>query len=176
MLNPPLTISGDPCRVEGEFFVMKRKGVEFEFKVDKGNKYSGKGFAVLTTCRLVVIQKDLTNPFKAFDIPLAFLRKEEFKQPIFGSNYISGVVSPLFNILPGDISFKIWFTEGGTGTFAPSFLNMVNSLRRNQNKGLDTKTMNIIATGQFSKIAYVDPNDPSVIFLEQPSVKLRLLF
>ena len=33
-LNPPLTMTGDPCRVDGEFFVMKRKGVEFEFKVE----------------------------------------------------------------------------------------------------------------------------------------------
>lgn len=42
-LNPPLTMNGDPCRVEGEFFVMKRKGVEFEFKVENGNKYTGEG-------------------------------------------------------------------------------------------------------------------------------------
>ncbi len=43
-LNPPLTSNGEPCRVEGEYFVMKRTGVEFEFKVDKGNKYTGKGY------------------------------------------------------------------------------------------------------------------------------------
>ena len=43
-LNPPLNSLGDPCRVEGEFFVMKRKGVEFEMKFDSGNKYSGKGY------------------------------------------------------------------------------------------------------------------------------------
>ena len=43
-LNPPLTFQGDPCRVEGEYFVMKRKGVDFEFKVEGGNKYTGKGY------------------------------------------------------------------------------------------------------------------------------------
>lgn len=42
-LNPPLTDFGEPCRVEGEFFIMKRKGIEFEVKVQKGNKYTGKG-------------------------------------------------------------------------------------------------------------------------------------
>lgn len=42
-LNPPLTETGDPCRVEGEFFLMKRKGIEFEIKVTNGNKYTGKG-------------------------------------------------------------------------------------------------------------------------------------
>ena len=45
-LNPPLTFNGDPCRVEGEFFVMKRNGVEFEFKVENGNTYSGKGTVI----------------------------------------------------------------------------------------------------------------------------------
>jgi len=46
-LNPPLTEFGEPCRVEGEFFIMKRKGIEFEIKVEKGNKYSGKGIVIL---------------------------------------------------------------------------------------------------------------------------------
>ena len=43
-LNPPMTFSGDPCRVEGEYFVMKRAGIEFEFNVQGGNKYTGKGY------------------------------------------------------------------------------------------------------------------------------------
>jgi hypothetical protein len=43
-LNPPMTITGDPCRVDGEYFVMKRSGIEFEFKVEGGNKYTGKGY------------------------------------------------------------------------------------------------------------------------------------
>ena len=47
---------------------------------------------------------------------------------------------------------------------------MVLTLRKNNNKGLDQKMMNSIASGQFAKVAYVDPNDPSVIFLEQPEV------
>lgn len=46
-LNPPLTFNGDPCRVEGEFFVMKRKGVEFEFKVENGSKYTGEGLVYI---------------------------------------------------------------------------------------------------------------------------------
>jgi len=42
-LNPPLSENGNPYRVEGEFFIMKRKGIEFEIKVKNGNKYKGKG-------------------------------------------------------------------------------------------------------------------------------------
>jgi hypothetical protein len=42
-LNPPLDPQGNPCRVNGEYFILKRTGVEFEFKVSGGNKYTGKG-------------------------------------------------------------------------------------------------------------------------------------
>lgn len=43
-LNPPQTNLGEPCRVEGEFFLLKRDGIEFEMKVEKGNKYTSKGY------------------------------------------------------------------------------------------------------------------------------------
>ena len=42
-LNPPLDANGNPCRVNGEYFILNRTGVEFEFKVSGGNKYTGKG-------------------------------------------------------------------------------------------------------------------------------------
>ena len=45
-LNPPLDSYGSPCRVTGEYFIMKRGGVEFEFKVTGGNKYTGKGHVI----------------------------------------------------------------------------------------------------------------------------------
>lgn len=46
-LNPPQTFNGEPCRVDGEYFIMKREGVSFEMKVKNGNKYTGKGFVSL---------------------------------------------------------------------------------------------------------------------------------
>lgn len=47
-LNPPLNPqTNEPYRVENEYFVLKRKGVEFEMVVDKGNKYTGKGTVML---------------------------------------------------------------------------------------------------------------------------------
>jgi hypothetical protein len=42
-LNPPLIEDGHPFRIDGEFFLMERKGIEFEVKVKNGNKYKGKG-------------------------------------------------------------------------------------------------------------------------------------
>lgn len=34
---------GDPCRVPGEIFMLKRKAIEFEVKVQDYAKYKGKG-------------------------------------------------------------------------------------------------------------------------------------
>lgn len=177
-LNPPMTNIGEPCRVEGEFFIMKREGIEFEMKVTGGNKYTAKGYVirfkiiqvVLTTSRIVCINKETNALFKCFDLPIALIYKENFEQPIFGSNYIGGECKPLLNLLPGNIKFKIWFTQGGCGTFVPAFYNVVTSVRKNGNKGPDNKLISMVSTGVFAKNAYLDPNDPSVIYYEQPEV------
>jgi hypothetical protein len=120
---------------------------------------------------MVCINKKTNSLFKAFDIPLAYIFNEKFEQPIFGSNYIKGTVKPLFNLLPGNTHFKIWFTEGGFGTFVPGVFNLINSIKKNNYRGIDNKLLTSISSGTFSKTAYVDPNDPSVIYLEQPEIQ-----
>ena len=42
-LNPPLNEIGEPFRIEGEHFIMQRKGIEFEIKVDGLGKFKGNG-------------------------------------------------------------------------------------------------------------------------------------
>ena len=121
---------------------------------------------ILTTARIVCLNKKNTA-FKAFDLPLALTYNESFEQPIFGANYIKGTCKPLLN-LPGDVNFKIWFMEGGCGTFAPAYLKMVHSMR--VNRRIDQNTQRNIANGTYNKTAYVDPNDPSIIYLQQPQV------
>ena len=123
---------------------------------------------ILTTARIVCLNNK-NSAFKAFDLPLALTYNESFEQPIFGANYIKGTCKPLLN-LPGDVNFKIWFMEGGCGTFAPAYLKMVYTMRKNRNRGIDQNMQRNIANGSYSKTAYVDPNDPSIIYLEQPQV------
>ena len=76
-LNPPLAPNGDPYRIEGEFFVMKRKGIEFEFKVEHGNKYTGKGNMILTTSRIICVNNKRSSGFQSFDLPLALITNED---------------------------------------------------------------------------------------------------
>ena len=101
-LNPPISQNGVPFRVEGEFFVLERKNIECEFKIDNLGTKTGKGKVrahknikiisnkiietqqqqqnlitlqlFLTTARMVFVHdKFSTHEFKAFDIPIAFL-------------------------------------------------------------------------------------------------------
>ena len=125
---------------------------------------------ILTTSRIVCVNKDKSSKFRAFDLPIALTSKEDLKQPIFGANYICGDCQPLVQgSLPGTVHFKLWFMEGGCGTFVPSYLKMVASTRKN--KKVDSRIVNALQNGTYSSMAYVDPNDPSVIYLEQPAVQ-----
>ena len=123
---------------------------------------------ILTTARIVCLNNK-NSAFKAFDLPLALTFNEGFEQPIFGANYIKGTCKPLIN-LPGNVNFKIWFMSGGCGTFAPAYLKMVYSMRMNRNRGIDQQMQRNIESGNFGKTAYIDPDDPSVIYLQQPQV------
>ena len=107
-------------RVTGETFILDRKGMEFEVKIDGIGKMKGKGNMVLTSQRIVLLNCNgkSGDSFKAFDIPLALMYNESFEQPIFGANYIKGKCRPLVpNSLPSDPQFKCWFMEGGCQRF-----------------------------------------------------------
>lgn len=127
----------------------------------------------MTTARIVCINTKSNSNFKAFDIPLALVTENDFKQPIFGSNYLRGMCKPLFNLLPGNIKYKIWFT-GGIGTFVPTYMSFLESIKRNGFKGPEAKLFNSVVSGDFAKKAFIDPNDPSVIYLEQPNVSYTI--
>ena len=69
---------------------------------------------------------------KAFDLPYGNTFKEKFQQPIFGSNYWEGKCKPLYNSLPGDAHFYIWFTEGGCQTFLRMVRYNMEVIRKNK--------------------------------------------
>lgn len=120
-LNPPQAPNGDPLRIDGEHFILHRKGIEFRCEIPGMGKLNGKGKLILTTLRLVLVndkkEGGSSTDLKAFDLPFANTFGEKFEQPIFGSNYWTGKSKPLHNSLPGDVKFKIWFTEGGCQAF-----------------------------------------------------------
>ncbi|CAK69442.1 unnamed protein product (macronuclear) [Paramecium tetraurelia] len=169
-LNPPITQTGVPLRVDQEFFILYRNEMEGEFKIENMGKFSAKGKVYVTTCRLVFVSdKFQKESFKSFDIPLAYLSAEKFQQPIFGSNYLEGNVDPLYNLLPGKTHFKLWFKAGGCDKFLRILVNVLTQIRKQRGSGQrvpDARMMENFAISQSQ--AFIDPNDPSVIYVQQP--------
>ena len=79
MLNPPQASDGEPLRVDGEHFVLKRKGIEFHVNVKGIGKLKGKGRVILTTCRLILINDKDDKDLKCIDLPYANTYEEKFQ-------------------------------------------------------------------------------------------------
>jgi len=170
-LNPPINSEGQPMRVEGEYFAILRKNMEIEVKIEGLSKLTAKGKLFVTTARLVFVnEKHEGSSFKSFDMPLMNLYDEKFEQPIFGANYLSLKVKPLFNLIPADAKVKIWFMSGGCQKFLDIFLQILPQIRKRRAQGADPGWIKDLTTGKLnSQFAYVDPSDPTYVFVTQPA-------
>ena len=70
---------------------------------------------------------------------------------------------PLLNNLPGRISWKIYFMEGGNTGFNRTYREILKQIRSNRNQAELIATFNNEAFRQV--FALVDPSDPSVIYV-----------
>ncbi|KAK7262733.1 hypothetical protein RJT34_30313 [Clitoria ternatea] len=190
-LNPQLFPNGMPVPFVNEIFVLARDGVEFDVdKIpasgDHGGHLKTKGTIYLSNIRMVFVAKSPVGSFIAFDMPLLYIHNEKFNQPIFHCNNLAGQVEP---VIPDDQhralysthSFKILFKEGGCGTFIPLFFNLIASVRQyNRHANLPTQShVDPLQAAQtpvdeMMRHAYVDPNDPTRIFLQQPNADSQL--
>ncbi|CAM8953601.1 hypothetical protein QQ045_018042 [Rhodiola kirilowii] len=187
-VNPQLLPHGMPVAFYNEIFVLARDGVEFEVdKIPGCDRVKAKGTIYLSNIRMVFVASKPVGNFYAFDMPLLYVHNEKFNQPIFHCNNISGFVEPVVpdnehSALYSTHSFKILFKEGGTGTFVPLFLNLLNQLRQyNQHyrAGAEAPRVDPLeATAppveEMMRHAYVDPNDPTKIYLQQPPQEPQL--
>lgn len=136
---------------------------------------SAKGKIFLTSARLVFVAKGFNMAgeyFKSFDIPLALMRHLDFKQPIFGSNYLELTVMPLYGLIPAPAGVKIWFTKGGCDKFLRIFdaaKSQVASQLKAGRMAHDNDFNQKIRNGFFANnSAYQDPNDPTFVYVQQP--------
>ncbi|PWA56922.1 PH domain-like protein [Artemisia annua] len=167
-------------------FVLIRDGVEFEVNNiygAHGGIVKAKGRIFLSNVRIVFVADKPTQTFTAFDMPLLYVHDEKFHQPVFHCNNISGVVEP---VVPNDQnramypahSFKILFKNGGCGTFVPLFLNLIKSVRQYNQQFVASNTTRVdplraaqTPIGDMVNCAYVDPSDPTKIYLQQPPLE-----
>ncbi|KAL3818760.1 hypothetical protein ACJIZ3_004665 [Penstemon smallii] len=190
-LNPQLFPNGMPVPFVHELFVLARDGVEFE--IDKipgtqGGNVKAKGTVYLSNIRMVFVASKPVGNFIGFDMPLLYVHGEKFNQPIFFCNNIAGLVDPVVpdnenRALYSTHSFKILFKEGGCGTFIPLFFNLIASVRQhNQHTNAEAQAQSRLdplqaaqtPVDEMMRHAYVDPNDPTRIFLQQPNSEAQL--
>ena len=103
MQNQAQDNNGDPCRIEDEFFILQRKGVEFTVNVKQDgnlskNYYSKKARLILTTCRLVLINESKESQLEPIILPFALTREEKFEKPYIGKNHWEGRIVPQSNV------------------------------------------------------------------------------
>lgn len=118
---------------------------------------------------------------------------QEFKQPIFGANYLQGFVSCLRGMgLQGASKFKLTFRNGGAGVFLHYFFALIEQYRIASDAARAAMLASMAPPGPGGaggggvhayavpppgaaivapRPAYVDPSDPSVVFLTQPAVE-----
>ncbi|KAL8215164.1 hypothetical protein R6Q57_004613 [Mikania cordata] len=183
-LNPHLYSNGMPVAFVNEMFVLIRDGIEFEITNihgANGGSVKAKGRIFLSNVRMVLVADKPTQIFTAFDMPLLYVHDEKFHQPVFHCNNISGSVEP---VVPYDQnramypthSFKILFKHGGCGTFVPLFFNLIKSVRQYNQQFDSGNTIYVdplraaqTPVDEMMNCAYVDPSDPTKIYLQQPA-------
>eukprot|EP00929_Paragymnodinium_shiwhaense_P030098 TRINITY_DN17113_c0_g1_i1.p1 TRINITY_DN17113_c0_g1~~TRINITY_DN17113_c0_g1_i1.p1 ORF type:complete len:218 (+),score=42.52 TRINITY_DN17113_c0_g1_i1:120-773(+) len=162
-----------PLPESGEAFILKRDGIDFEGKLPRGGKLTGRGVFFMSSKRIVFVatEKSGRKDFKSFAIPFVSLQKPKFEQPIFGANYLGGVAHPVEegSIVDGGADFALTFNNGGCGTFLSLFYKLLAEIEEQRDE--QESISNAAKDGRLNQVAFVDPSDPSVLYLSQPTAK-----
>jgi hypothetical protein len=200
MENPALSSpNGEPVPMPSEFFVLSRHGISFSAKSGSW-KGEGRGNLYLSTLRIVFVvrwppapngrgrlphavaalpQAQRGGSCESFDLPLGTMHNERFNQPIFGANNMTGTSEPLPGGLTDEIKWTLTFKEGGVGTFLPLFFRLVQEMRRRMAQESQSQYEHSFAAPPVAQqvvqhiigAAYVDPNDPTKLYVSQPVVQ-----
>ena len=193
--NPLLAQLADgvlsPVPFPGELWLLHRDGVEFAADCLQSCGVPGlpasvaklRGRLFLSNIRIVIVLQPPAPPLAAFDFPLLYIRAEQFRQPIFGANYLRHACEEAylfyrradragsgtcFSVAAGGPAgsapphtFTLTFKEGGCGVLLPLFFDAVAAARQ----ASEALPGSDIELRDLRTHAYVDPSDPSVLFI-----------
>ena len=158
----------EPIRTDDEYFILKRNDIQYRILLESKTQYTGEGYIILTTNRLVIMPTRQNTHFKAIEIPLNKIYQEEFKQPLFGKNYLTAKCSPIFSSPFGAFTFTIWFKGNRMGTLIGAFYTLLDSLRNNQGKNHDENVIKMLKENNINELFAIDTEDNSFIYQIQP--------
>lgn len=147
----------------------------------------------MSNVRLVfVADKPDASGLAGFDLPLVYIATERLEQPVFGANNLSGTCFPAVEgggpsgSLPPH-KWKVVFASGGMGTLYPLFYALRQRAlradaaarvsaaaaahapaRQDAAAGPEPLERAAAEVGELQRRAFVDPNDPSTVYLTQP--------
>jgi len=154
-----------------EVFVLRREAISFKIDGPDG-KFSASGVFFLTNYRIVFLKSGKVEShkgFSSFEIPMNLISNPDFKQPIFGANYMEGHVNPIITAtspVTGPTKWYLTFNRGGCNTFLRAFFPL---LRSAINATGNVSALGIIGNlHQGQSAAFVDPSDPSIVYVSQP--------
>ena len=163
----------EPLRFENEYFILKRQDISYLISSESGDKYEGEGYIIITSNRLIIFPKKQNTNFRAIEIPLNQIYSEEFKQPLFGKNYLKGKCRPFFQNQFGNFSFTIWVKGNRAGTLVGVFFTLIDSLRNNQGRNHNLDVIKNLRENNFNAIFAIDTDDESYIYqIQPPSVNI----
>eukprot|EP00871_Galdieria_phlegrea_P004215 jgi/Galph1/4795/GphlegSOOS_G3500.1 len=181
-LNVPLARNNHvllPLPYDNELFILSREGIDIEITDERNKHYGSNGLLVVTTQRLVFVQKQTersssSQTFESFEAPFYGIWNEKFnQQPILSANNLTCDVQP-FDDQPfqGIIHCKFIFHQGGVGIFLPVLFTSLSITRENrqiQSSSLSSvNNDHVYHQVQQRLSAFVDPSDPSHIYMVQP--------
>ena len=116
--NVALTADFMPIYEVGEMPVLRRNGIEFHIHVRMMGDFRGRGHLILTTRRLIIVNRCPMMPqFRSFSLPLFNTHREHMKIGMMGRLHVEGHCRPHNCLIPTDAHFKIWFNDGGAMIF-----------------------------------------------------------
>ena len=167
--NILLNIEGtEPIRTENEFFILRRNDISYRILLDSKKQYTGEGYIILTSERLIIFSTQRNATFKSIEIPLNKIYQETFKQPLIGKNYLTAKCRPIFASQFGSFTFTIWLKGNRMGTLVGAFYTLLDSLRNNQGRNHDDNVIRALHENNFNELFAIDPEDNSFIYQIQP--------
>lgn len=166
-----LTNDSVPLPLTHEVFILRRENVQLRVKSHKFGNLSGSGTLFVSNMRIAFICTSNRKPdtFISYYMNLHEIRDESFEQPIFGANYLRGHAVPEF---PGEYAdeWRVVFRSGGCGTLLPVLGDMLVRAR-GSHQASSPFINQVIVPAQV--VGYVDPSDPSVIYVQQPQARMQ---
>ena len=158
----------EPIRLENEYFILKKTDISYQIIDESNATYSGEGYLILTSNRLLLFPIRQNSYFKVIEIPLNKIYQEEFKQPLIGKNYLTANCFPIPGGPFGSFSFKIFFKGNHFGTLIGAFYTLLDSLRNNNGKKHDQNIINSLENNKFEELFAIDSMDNTFLYTIQP--------